>query len=114
MLIQKIVDVHLEDKNTVGLSSLNDPNGIEYSPLPVLNGINSEIKRLLNDQDYEFYSFEKSALAIAGSMSKSDHNAFDAIADLLLQKPRKVFIECDWTDRLMLYENTHKSYKPRQ
>ena len=91
MLIQKIVDAHLEDKNTVGLSSLNDPNGIEYSPLPVLNGINSEIKRLLNDQDYEFYSFEKSALAIAGSMSKSDHNAFGRDSRFIITEATQSF-----------------------
>ena len=110
MLIQKLIDLYMMPRETEFMKLVDNSENISKSRLPMVNGIHHEINRLLKDKAYEFYSFEKSALIIAASMGRSDPDGFDAITNLLLQKPRKVFIECDWNERLVLYEKHHKSY----
>lgn len=58
-------------------------------------------KALLDD--YELFSFERSALIAASDMRLERQRGLEAVAEIVLQKPRKLFLEADYSDRVRAF-----------
>lgn len=56
-------------------------------------------RELISDQEIGLYAYDRSALLASGDLRVDRQNDIEKIAEMILEKPRKVFIEANYADR---------------